>query len=134
MPVTFMKCRGSTVSRSEVSTTWPAVKNWLTVSTIRRFWPTRGQRLVDEAVGPAREAHQQVVGGAEAAQRERPAGQRMVVAHHAGVLAVVQALVAERGPVAGLRLRRQVGQHRREEADRQVHGAVVEQRGADRGW
>jgi hypothetical protein len=36
-PVTRMKCRGSTVSRSEVATTRPAVKNWLTVSTTRRL-------------------------------------------------------------------------------------------------
>jgi len=34
--VTFTKWRGSTVSRSDWTTTLPAVKNWLTVSTTRR--------------------------------------------------------------------------------------------------
>jgi len=39
MPVTRTKCRGSTVSRSELATTRPAVKNWLTVTTMRRSRP-----------------------------------------------------------------------------------------------
>ena len=39
MPVVDTKWRGSTVSRSELTTTRPAVKNWLTVSTMRRWRP-----------------------------------------------------------------------------------------------
>ncbi|MDT4873981.1 hypothetical protein FQZ97_1092550 [compost metagenome] len=37
MPVAPTKWRGSTVSKSVVATTRPAVKNWLTVSTTRRW-------------------------------------------------------------------------------------------------
>ena len=43
MPVTGMKCRGSTVSRSEPTTTRPAVKNWLTVMTTRRVRPSEAR-------------------------------------------------------------------------------------------
>ena len=36
MPVEAIRWRGKTVIRSELATTLPAVKNWLTVSKMRR--------------------------------------------------------------------------------------------------
>ena len=59
-----------------------------------------GQREVDIAVRPPREAHQQVVRRAEVVQRECPPGQRMALAHDADVARVVQARVAQRALVA----------------------------------
>ncbi len=40
-PVAGTKLRGSTVSRSDLRTTEPALKNWLTVIITRRFRPSR---------------------------------------------------------------------------------------------
>jgi hypothetical protein len=57
-----------------------------------------GQCLVDEAVRPAREAHEQVVRGDIGLERERARGrERVIAAHHADVLGRVEVLVAQRG-------------------------------------
>jgi hypothetical protein len=87
----------------------------------------RRQRLVDEAEGTAREAHQQMPRGAVVLQRQRPGGQRMVAPHHDHILPFIETLVQEarRGllQVAG----GQLGQHAGKVADRQVDLALLEQ-------
>ncbi len=65
MPVTRTKCRGSTVSRSELRHHAAGREELVHRDRDAALPPQRRQRLVDEAVGPAREAHQQVARGAE---------------------------------------------------------------------
>ncbi|MNY61783.1 hypothetical protein D3C86_1985050 [compost metagenome] len=43
MPVTGTKWRGRMVSRSDCTTTRPAVKNWFTVSTTWRLRPSEAR-------------------------------------------------------------------------------------------
>ena len=68
-----------------------------------------------------------MAGGAKRVQRQRAAGQRVVLVHDADVFAVVQTLVQKRLRLAALRARRQVGQYRREVTHRQVASLLVEQ-------
>jgi hypothetical protein len=75
-------------------TTRPAVKNWFTVSTMRRRRPSAASAWSINH-GAGREAHQQVVGRAVVVQCERPLRQRVPAAHHTHVAAVVQVLVAQ---------------------------------------
>ena len=89
--------------------------------------PERGQRLVDEAEGPARKAHQHVARLAVGIQREGRIGQRVALAHHAHVLAVVEAPALERHHAPRLFARREVGQHGGEVAHGHVRCLFLQQ-------
>ena len=65
--------------------------------------------------------------GAIAVQGERPAGQRVVAAHHTHIVAAEEALVVEGHCLARLGARGQVGKDHRKEANRHMGCALVQQ-------
>ena len=87
----------------------------------------RRQRLVHEAEGSARKAHQQVAGGAVAVQIQHPLGQRMTAPHDHHVFAVVQALVQKARAVLLQVHGRQLGDHAGKVANGQFGRARLQQ-------
>ena len=89
--------------------------------------PQRCKGLVDEAKRAPGKAHQHVAGRAKLVQRQRRVGQRMALAHHAHIFAVVDAPAVKGDHAPRLGPRRQVGQHGRKVAHGHVGGFFLKQ-------